>query len=83
MKDSLIKWRCRRGMKELDLFLLSFFDECYAQLNKHDKNLFIKLLDCTDPALLAWLMGKEQADAELQPIVEQVRKHKRALNTIN
>ena len=34
---SKIKWRCRRGTKELDFLLLSYFNERYLEAEKEDK----------------------------------------------
>lgn len=54
-----IKWACRRGMLELDVLLGKFVDDHYLALSDEDKWLFIKLLECPDPELFAWLMGAD------------------------
>ena len=71
-----LKWACRRGMLELDVLLGNFLEERYAQLPETDKQLFINLLECTDPELFSWLMGKTEApDAGLARITEIIRIH--------
>ncbi len=71
-----LKWACRRGMLELDVLLGNFLENGYAKLADDDKRLFIKLLECPDPELFAWLMGAETpADEQLIRIVGVIRAH--------
>ena len=51
------QWRCRRGIRELDLLLRRFLEQGYDRLSHEDKRMFEYLLDQNDPDLLAWLMG--------------------------
>ena len=43
-----IHWACRRGMRELDISIMPFFEYEYDSLNDADKALFIRLLECDD-----------------------------------
>jgi antitoxin CptB len=71
-----LKWACRRGMLELDVLLGNFLETGYLQLSDEDKQLFINLLECADPELFSWLMGKAEApDAGLARITEIIRNH--------
>ena len=77
-KLTRIEWACRRGMLELDVLLGNFLNEAYAGLSVADQKLFVQLLDCTDPELFSWLMGKSTPnDVSLAKITEMVRKHAR------
>lgn len=51
------RWRCRRGMRELDRLLLGFFDRDYERLSTAEKQVFVDLLELPDPQLLALLLG--------------------------
>ena len=55
-----LRWRCRRGTRELDMLLLGFLERDYPQLNTEQQALFGMLLDEADPDLYAWITGKEQ-----------------------
>lgn len=68
-----VRWQCRRGMLELDIILLSFFDTYYEALNLETQAVFIRLLETPDPELYAWLMGQESPPLALQKIVLQIR----------
>lgn len=52
-----VKWACRRGMKELDLALMPFFDFEYDTLSYQEQSDFIALLEHPDPDLFNWLMN--------------------------
>jgi len=56
MSEARLRWRCRRGMLELDLVLAAFLAQGYAQLNDTQKQQFDRLLNETDPNLYDWLI---------------------------
>nr|WP_242464688.1 succinate dehydrogenase assembly factor 2 [Halorhodospira abdelmalekii] len=69
-----MRWRCRRGTKELDLLLERFLTAHYAQLAAAEQAAFERLLAQEDHALQAWLIyGESPPDAELTRIVERIR----------
>ena len=53
-----LRWRCRRGMKELDILLLRYLEQCYDQASSRERQAFSQLLDLQDPELMAFLMGR-------------------------
>ncbi|KUJ00288.1 FAD assembly factor SdhE [Vibrio sp. MEBiC08052] len=57
-----IKWACRRGMLELDVVIMSFFEECFDQLSESDQQDFVSLLESDDPDLFSWLMGHKRSE---------------------
>lgn len=50
-------WRCRRGMKELDVLLERFARTRYAAVPPDQKRAFARLLDLPDPDLVDYLFG--------------------------
>ena len=44
-----IHWACRRGMRELDISIMPFFEHEYDSLSDDEKRIFIRLLECDDP----------------------------------
>ena len=68
-----LRWRSRRGMLELDLLLLPFFDEVFAELESNEQQAFIKLLEQEDPILWDWFSRKSESDdPELAALVERM-----------
>jgi antitoxin CptB len=62
---SRIRWRCRRGLLELDI-VLGRFIEHYANLNEQQKLVFDVLLDMPDTKLWDMISGKLAAEQEEQ-----------------
>ena len=60
--ESRLRWRCRRGIKEMDLLLDKFLSDIYPQLDAADKKRFELFLNETDPDILAWVTGKSLPD---------------------
>ena len=64
------RWRCRRGLLELDIVLQRFMDKYYPQLSDTELQQFATLLDLSDNDL--WDMittRKELEDASLWPVL--------------
>ena len=71
LKRNRLRWRSRRGMLELDLLLLPFFDEVYRDLPEHQQRAFEDLLEQDDPDLLQWFSRKAiPSDASMAELVE-------------
>lgn len=56
-----LRWRCRRGMLELDLILLRFLEQSYPHLSEAEKAAFARLLELADDELLALIEGRQEA----------------------
>ena len=69
-----LKWRCRRGMLELDLMLQPFVDYAYDTLSSSMKVKFIELLAESDQQLQRWLLGNEiPSDPKVHDLVLVIR----------
>ena len=62
LSQSQIRWRCRRGVRELDVLLTDFLDVQYANLSQTDKQSFERLLEIQDPKIMDYLFDKDQLD---------------------
>lgn len=69
-----IRWRCRRGMLELDLILLQFFDTHYAQLPAAEQQTFEALLQLQDDALLTMISGEEVGEPRFANLLGRLRQ---------
>ena len=75
LTEGYFRWRCRRGMKELDFILNRYLDAQYNQMNDASKMLFDAMLAEEDMLLWYWLSGKSfPADSNLRfkTLVEQI-----------
>ena len=69
-----LRWRCRRGMRELDQLFERYLDLRWAQASEDERGVFRRLLDCEDDRLWRWFLGHETpADVDLQALVARIR----------
>ena len=74
-----LRWRCRRGTREMDLLLLRFLERQYPHLDAREQSLFGALLDETDPDLYAWITGQsEPSDPDYLPIIGKINNCSRS-----
>jgi antitoxin CptB len=69
------RWRCRRGLLELDIVLQRFMDQHYAQLDQQGLEQFERLLSLPDNDL--WDLISERKtpdDRSVQTVLELLQK---------
>ena len=73
-EQARLRWQCRRGMLELDIFLQSFMDKAYNNLPRAQQQTFERLLETPDQMLLDYLMGRViPYDKEIADVAKQIR----------
>jgi antitoxin CptB len=71
---SRLRWRCRRGMRELDQLLLRYLDRCWPESSDDERGIFLRLVDCEDDTLWRWFMGLAAPDEkDLDELVGRIR----------
>jgi antitoxin CptB len=69
------RWRCRRGMLELDLVLARFLDRCLPDLSAEEMEAFKTLLELPDHELWDLVVGVAQPPSGAAgAIAERLRK---------
>ncbi len=69
-----IRWRCRRGMRELDQLFERWLAQAYPSASEAEHRVFLRLLDCEDDRLWRWFMGYEACpDDQLATLVARIR----------
>ena len=69
-----LRWRSRRGTRELDLILLGFLSAGCENLTPQDRRAYARLLDASDPDLMTWLIGQAiPDDPEIARLVRAIR----------
>jgi len=68
-----VRWRCRRGLLELDIILQRFVDTHYAKLDETEIRQFETLLDLPDNDLWDMIALKEAGNDSLQPVLHLLR----------
>jgi antitoxin CptB len=69
-----VLWKCRRGMREMDILLARFLERGYDALDADGRADFDRLLELSDQDLLRWLCGVGLPDeAALAQLVRHMR----------
>ena len=79
---SKLRWRCRRGLLENDLFIARFFDRFDNTLNVRQANALGVLMDLSDNDLLDLFLARKSLaqveatldHADLREILKMVRE---------
>lgn len=74
-QERVLQWRCRRGLKELDVFVQPFLNDHYRSISTAEQAAFARLMACEDMDILDWLLHQAKPeDAELEHLIELIRK---------
>jgi antitoxin CptB len=63
---SKLRWRCRRGLLENDLFIERFFERHGAHLTKRHAGALADLMELADNDLLDLLLARREPEGELE-----------------
>lgn len=70
-----LRWRCRRGMRELDQLLERWLDRQWRQSPTEEREVFLRLLDTEDDKLWRWFLGHEVSpDVDVAALVQRIRQ---------
>ena len=66
-----LRWRCRRGMQELDLLLLAFLDRHFETSEPPIQQAFLDVLGMQDPDIFHLLTGRSKSQASnVQQVID-------------
>lgn len=73
-----LRWRCRRGMRELDAALIAYLDNHYTEADDAEKQAFHEMLALPDPELMQYVVSRTdthqaESGAQFEPILEKIR----------
>jgi antitoxin CptB len=67
-----LRWRCRRGMKELDVLLERYVDEQFRSASKAEQDAFRRLLETQDSVLHAYCLGSAPPPPQFAALIERI-----------
>ncbi|GAB4167867.1 MAG: succinate dehydrogenase assembly factor 2 [Wenzhouxiangellaceae bacterium] len=69
-----LRWRCRRGMLELDALLGGWLDSAWSDASPARQAAFARLLECEDDRLWDWIVGNGlPEDPEMVELIHELR----------
>lgn len=57
-----LRWKCRRGILELDIFLEHVLAKHYPEFDEQQREDFERFLVTNDQLMLDWLLKKKSSD---------------------
>ena len=74
MSLNKLRWKSRKGIRELDILLQNYLDTHYSSLNSLDKKLFEEILEIDTYDLLNAISGKSSYNEKYETIITQLSK---------
>lgn len=67
-----LRWRCRRGMRELDELLRRYLDNEFGAASAADRDAFRRFLEIPDTELQAYCLGRLPAPPEFSGLLDRL-----------
>ena len=72
MSLNKLRWKARKGIRELDILLQNYLEIYYENLNTEDKILFEEILEIETYDLLNAISGKSSYNKKYENIIAQL-----------
>jgi antitoxin CptB len=74
MNPQRLRWRCRRGLRELDLLLTGYLDSGYPESAPEEQKRFHHLLESPDNMLWGYFFQDQPpGDPQLAKLIQRIR----------
>jgi antitoxin CptB len=74
MSVNKLRWKSRKGIRELDILLQNYLETHYSTLDSLDKKLFEEILDIDTYDLLNAISGKSSYNEKYKSIITELSK---------
>ena len=74
MSVNKLRWKSRKGIRELDILLQNYLETHYSTLDSLDKKLFEEILEIDTYDLLNAISGKSSYNDKYETIITQLSK---------
>ena len=74
MSLNKLRWKSRKGIRELDILLQNYLDTHYSSLDSLDTKLFEEILEIDTYDLLNAISGKSSYNEKYESIITQLSK---------
>ncbi len=73
MELSRVIWKCRKGIREIDILLSRYTEKVYPSLNSREQSIYVEFIDLDTYEILDMLINNKSCDKKYQKIVEELR----------
>ena len=74
MSLNKLRWKSRKGIRELDILLQNYLETHYSTLDSLDKKLFEEILEIDTYDLLNAISGKSSYNEKYKSIITELSK---------
>ena len=74
MSLNKLRWKSRKGIRELDILLQNYLDTHYSSLDSLNKKVFEEILEIDTYDLLNAISGKSSYNEKYESIITQLSK---------
>ena len=74
MSLNKLRWKSRKGIRELDILLQNYLETHYSSLDSLDKKLFEEILEIDTYDLLNAISGKSSYNEKYESIITELSK---------
>ena len=80
MQLSKLKWKCRKGIRELYVLLTKYLEEIFINLPKQEQDIFIEFVNIDSNELFDIVFNKKISDSKFLKIIENLTSVGQAKN---
>ena len=73
MEISKVIWKCRKGIREIDILLSNYTEKVYPTLSSEQQSVYVEFIDLDTYEILYMLVNNKPYDKKYQKIVEALR----------
>ena len=73
MELSRVIWKCRKGIREIDILLSRYTAKVYPTLNSKQQDIYVEFIDLDTYEILDMLLKNKPCDLKFQKIEEELR----------
>ena len=66
MELSRVIWKCRKGIREIDILLSRYTEKVYPTLNSKQKDVYVEFIDLDTYEILDMLVNNKPCDQKYQ-----------------
>tara|TARA_Y100000590_G_scaffold290723_1_gene327258 strand:+ start:2439 stop:2675 length:237 start_codon:yes stop_codon:yes gene_type:complete len=74
MNSKELRWKCRKGIRELDILLEKYLNNALDKSSDVEKKLFEEMIEWDTCILLNAILGKSQYNNKYKIIIEKLSK---------
>ena len=73
MRMSEVRWKCRKGIREVDILLSKYMEEIYQDLTDEQQKIFIEFIQQDTYEILDILVNDKPFDAKFTNLVDALK----------